>query len=76
MGNNTIEEPQSQQNRKPRFNKLDIAIFVIFPAVLLAGFLLFMRFHRTTADPNFKLVAQVTPDISVELLNDQTLLKK
>ncbi|HQX51942.1 MAG TPA: hypothetical protein PLY87_21940 [Planctomycetaceae bacterium] len=68
MPNDTIEEPQSAQNRKPRFNKSDIAIFVIFPAVLVAGFLLFMRLHRTAADPNLKLVAQVTPDISVELV--------
>ena len=68
MGNNTIEEPQSQQNRKPRFNKSDIAIFVIFPAMLVVSFLLFMHFKRTAADPNLRLIAQVSDDISVELV--------
>jgi len=68
MANNTTEEPQSQQNRKPRFNKSDVAIFVVFPLVLLACFLLFMHMKRAAADPNLRLIAQVSDDISVELV--------
>ena len=68
MGTNTIEEPQSQQYRKPRFNKWDIAIFVLFPLLLLGGFLLFMHMKRAAADPNLRLIAQVSDDISVELV--------
>ena len=40
----------------------------MFPLVLLGGFLLFMNWKRTTADPNLRLIAHVTDDISVELV--------
>ena len=68
MDNHTIEEPQSQQNRKPRFNKWDLAIFVLLPLLLLGGFLLFMSMKRAAADPNLRLIAQVSDDIFVELV--------
>lgn len=55
-------------NRKPRFNKWDLAIFLVLPLVLLGGFLLFMHLKRTAADPNLRLIAQVTDDITVELV--------
>lgn len=68
MDNHTIEEPQSQQNHKPRFNKWDLAIFVLLPLLLLGGFLLFMSMKRAAADPNLRLIAQVSDDIFVELV--------
>ena len=39
-----------------------------FPLVLLGGFLLFMHLKRNSADPNLRLVAQFSDDISVELV--------
>ena len=36
--------------------------------LLLGGFLLYMHLKRTAADPNLRLIAQVTDDISVELV--------
>ena len=55
-------------NRKPRFNKWDLAMSLGFPLVLLGGFLLFMHLKRNSADPNLRLVAQFSDDISVELV--------
>ena len=62
------ERSDSTNNRKSRFNASDIAIFVLFPMLLLGGFLLFVHLKRTAADPNLRLIAQVTDDISVELV--------
>jgi hypothetical protein len=50
------------------FKRGDVLIFVVFPIVLILGFLLYLWWHKTSADPNLRLVAQVTDDISVELV--------
>lgn len=50
------------------FKRGDVLIFVVFPTLLILGFLLFLWWRKTSADPNLRLVAQVTDDISVELV--------
>ncbi len=65
---NTAEPSDSTSNRKRSFNASDVAIFVVFPLLLLGGFLLFMHLKRSAADPNLRLIAQATDDISVELV--------
>jgi hypothetical protein len=65
---NTAQPSDSSNHRKPRFNASDVAIFVVFPLLFLGGFLLFIHLKRSAADPNLRLIAQVTDDISVELV--------
>jgi hypothetical protein len=50
------------------FKSGDVLIFIVFPIVLILGFLLFLWWRKTSADPNLRLVAQLTDDISVELV--------
>jgi hypothetical protein len=54
--------------RHSAFKRGDVLIFVVFPIALILGFLLFQWWTPTLADPNLRLVAQVTDDISVELV--------
>ncbi len=54
--------------RRSIFKLGDVLIFVVFPIVLILGFLLFQWWRKTSADPNLRLIAQVTDDISVELV--------
>ncbi len=57
-----------ERKRHSAFKRGDVLIFVVFPIVLILGFLIFRWWPRTPADPNLRLVAQVTDDISVELV--------
>ena len=57
-----------QNGGRSAFKRGDVLIFVVFPIVLILGFLLFLWWQKTSADPNLRLVAQVTDDISVELV--------
>jgi hypothetical protein len=54
--------------KRSAFKRGDVLIFVVFPTLLILGFLLFLWWRKTSADPNLRLVAQVTDDISVELV--------
>jgi hypothetical protein len=54
--------------RHSAFKRGDVLIFIVFPIVLILGFLLFQWLRKTYADPNLRLVAHVTDDISVELV--------
>ena len=57
-----------QNGSRSPFKRGDVLIFVVFPVVLILCFLLFLSWRKTSADPNLRLVAQVTDDISVELV--------
>ena len=57
-----------QNNGRSAFKRSDVLIFVVFPLVLILGLLVFLSWWKTSADPNLRLVAQVTDDISVELV--------
>jgi hypothetical protein len=57
-----------ERERHSAFKRGDVLIFVVFPIALILGFLLFLWWRKTSADPNLRLVAQVTDDISVELV--------
>lgn len=57
-----------ERKRHSAFERGDVLIFVVFPIILILGFLLFLWWRKTSADPNLRLVAQVTDDISVELV--------
>ena len=57
-----------ERKRHSAFKRGDVLIFVVFPIALILGFLLFLWWPKTPADPNLRLVAQVTDDISVELV--------
>ena len=38
------------------FKRGDVLIFVVFPTLLILGFLLFLWWRKTSADPNLRLV--------------------
>jgi hypothetical protein len=63
----SFASPEQNEGRSA-FKRGDVLIFVVFPIVLILGFLLFLGWRKTSADPNLRLVAQVTDDISVELV--------
>ncbi len=57
-----------ERKRHSVFKRGDVLIFVVLPIVMILGFLLFLWWRKASADPNLRLVAQVTDDISVELV--------
>ena len=57
-----------ERKRYSAFKRGDVLIFVVSPIALILGFLLFLWWRKTSADPNLRLVAQVTDNISVELV--------
>ena len=63
----SFSSPDQNEGRSA-FKRGDVLIFVVFPIVLILGFLLFLWWPKTPADPNLRLVAQVTDDVSVELV--------
>lgn len=50
------------------FKRGDVAIFIGLPLLLAAGFGAFYWWRQHSADPNLRLIAQVTDDIAVELV--------
>ena len=63
----SFSSPDQNEGRSA-FKRGDVLIFVVFPIILILGFLLFLSWRKTSADPNLRLVAQVTDNISVELV--------
>ena len=63
----SFSSPDQNEGRSA-FKRGDVLIFVVFPIVLILGFLLFLWWPKTPADPNLRLVAQVTDDVSLELV--------
>ncbi len=57
-----------ERRRHSAFKRGDVLIFVVFPIVMILGFLLFLWWRKASADPNLRLAAHVTDDISVELV--------
>jgi hypothetical protein len=57
-----------ERKRHSAFKRGDVLIFVVLPVVLILGFLVFRWWPKKPADRNLRLVAQVTDDISVELV--------
>ena len=59
--------PHETENRRPAFQKSDLFWFLVLPLLMAAAYFGYRYFQQSNADPNVRLVAQFSDDVSVEL---------